>query len=256
MFSALRRRITPPTVIATVALVFAFTGGAYAAGKYVITSTKQIKPSVLKSLAGKPGPAGPAGAAGVGAPGAQGPAGPAGPQGSAGSAGAAGTNGVSVTATESKAKIGPCEKGGSEFVSGSGKTFACNGKEGSPWTATGALPEGKTETGTWSVVTTGKAGSIIVGFAPLSFTIPLAAALAEEQVHLLAKGAAPTEECPGTLGKPEAAAGDLCVYTFEESGGLTFAESANLSTGGVALEFISGSLNGFAVGSWAVTAAG
>ncbi len=72
MFSAIRRhmRVSPTTVIATLALVFAMTGGAYAAKKYLITSTKQISPSVLKALQGKAGPAGAAGA--------QGPAGPAG----------------------------------------------------------------------------------------------------------------------------------------------------------------------------------
>jgi hypothetical protein len=36
----------------TLALVFAMSGGAYAARRFVITSTKQIKPSVLKSLSG------------------------------------------------------------------------------------------------------------------------------------------------------------------------------------------------------------
>ena len=52
MFSALRRRlhVSPTAVIATLALVFALTGGAYAAsGRVLITSTKQIKPSVLEA---------------------------------------------------------------------------------------------------------------------------------------------------------------------------------------------------------------
>ena len=73
MFSEIRRRMTYANVAMTLALVFAMSGGAYAAGKYLITSTKQIKPSVLKALVGKTGKAG--------ANGAPGPAGPAGPQG-------------------------------------------------------------------------------------------------------------------------------------------------------------------------------
>src|ERR1700684_1973377 len=76
MLSALRSRVTYANVTATLALLFAMTGGAYAAKAYLITSTKQIKPSVLKSLQGK------AGAKGAnGAPGATGPAGPGGPAG-------------------------------------------------------------------------------------------------------------------------------------------------------------------------------
>ena len=82
MFSAMRRRISPATVLAGLALVFAMSGGAYAAKKYLITSTKQISPSVLKQLQGKAGSGGAPGAAG--AQGAQGPAGPAGPGGSRG----------------------------------------------------------------------------------------------------------------------------------------------------------------------------
>jgi len=67
------KSVTPATVLAVVALVFAMTSGAVAAKKYLITSTKQISPSVLKKLTGKPGPAGPAGAAGkAGANGANG----------------------------------------------------------------------------------------------------------------------------------------------------------------------------------------
>ena len=59
-------------------------GGALAAThtKFVIISTKQIKPSVLKRLQGK-----------VGTNGSPGPTGPQGPAGTAGAAGKAGTNG-------------------------------------------------------------------------------------------------------------------------------------------------------------------
>jgi hypothetical protein len=69
MFSAIRKRVTYTNVAMTVALVFAMSGGAYAAGKYLIVSTKQISPKVLKSLVGKTGKAG-----ANGAPGAAGPA--------------------------------------------------------------------------------------------------------------------------------------------------------------------------------------
>ncbi len=81
----MRRRFSYANVVATLALVFAMSGGALAAGHYLINSTKQIKPSVLKQLAGKTGPGGPAGPAGLagkeGSAGKQGPAGPIGPQG-------------------------------------------------------------------------------------------------------------------------------------------------------------------------------
>lgn len=80
----MRRPKTPiATVVAAVALFVALAGSAAAAGHYLITSTAQIKPSVLKQLKGKAGPHGPQGQAGpegpAGAPGAAGPAGPGGP---------------------------------------------------------------------------------------------------------------------------------------------------------------------------------
>jgi hypothetical protein len=68
MFTRLRPRFTYANVTVTLALVFAMTGGAYAASKFIITSTKQIKPSVLSQLKGKAGPAGAGGGAGLGAP--------------------------------------------------------------------------------------------------------------------------------------------------------------------------------------------
>ncbi|MGA2471798.1 MAG: hypothetical protein ABSG64_14045 [Solirubrobacteraceae bacterium] len=69
-----RPRLSTGTVVATVALFFALGGTAWAAHHYLITSTKQIKPSVLNSLKGKAGPVGPTGLQGIqGIQGAQGP---------------------------------------------------------------------------------------------------------------------------------------------------------------------------------------
>ncbi|HEY5287580.1 MAG TPA: hypothetical protein VIJ50_10790 [Solirubrobacteraceae bacterium] len=70
------------TVIACLALFFALGGTAIAAQHYLITSTSQIKPSVLAKLKGN-----------VGAPGATGPQGPSGAQGPVGPVGPAGVQG-------------------------------------------------------------------------------------------------------------------------------------------------------------------
>jgi hypothetical protein len=79
--------MTYANVVATLALVFAMAGGAAAASHYLITSSKQISPKVLKELK----TAGPRGAAGAAGPG--GPAGPSGPAGANGTNGAPGTEG-------------------------------------------------------------------------------------------------------------------------------------------------------------------
>jgi hypothetical protein len=138
MFSRIRRRITFANVVMTLALVFAMSGGAYAAGKYLINSTKQIKPSVVAQLKGKNGKTGAPGAAGL--KGETGVKGETGPQGTAGKEGLPGSNGKeglpggegeSVTmATLSKGDTN-CKEGGVAFKVGSGTpTYACNGKTG------------------------------------------------------------------------------------------------------------------------------
>jgi hypothetical protein len=74
-----RWRPSPSMVVALVALFISLGGTAIAARHYLITSTSQIKPSVVNALRGHngaPGPQGPQGA--QGAPGAQGAQGPPG----------------------------------------------------------------------------------------------------------------------------------------------------------------------------------
>ena len=256
MFSAIRKRVTPATVIATLALVMAMTGGAYAAGKYMITSTRQISPKVLKSLIGKTGPAGKNGVPGATGPaGATGAAGPQGPAGATGPRGPAGTSGEKG-ATGEKGEKGAKGANGTNGAIHPGET----------------LPSGASETGVW-------ADSAAVGTqqpAQISFPIPLAEPLAwgeglpgepENQVHYINQlgnevPSVGTElsshpACPGTVEKPEAAPGNLCIYSHFASptgqnenianpaGGSTFGLGA--STTGALLEAAE------ARGTWAVT---
>jgi hypothetical protein len=81
----MRRHLTYANAVATLALVFAMTGGALAAKHYLIESTKQINPKVLKKLKGNTGRTGASGATGK-----TGSTGTAGPQGTKGETGPAG----------------------------------------------------------------------------------------------------------------------------------------------------------------------
>jgi hypothetical protein len=133
----LRRHLSYANVIATFALLFAMSGGALAANHYLLTSTKQISPSVMKKLKGRTGARGNTGATGAtGVPGATGPQGPKGTNG---------TNGVN----------------------------GVNGKDG--FSALSTLPSGASESGDFAIYTANTSGFLATAASfsiPLAAVIP------------------------------------------------------------------------------------
>lgn len=205
MFKAVREHINATTCVMVIALVFAMTGGAYAAKKYLITSTKQISPKVLKSLTGKMGPQGNAGSAG--------PEGKAGANGKDGAPGTNGKDGAPGTSVTSEAAGAECKAGGTKFTSASGTSHVCNGENGQTG-FTEILPPGKTEKGEWSLfgevpgtVYEGEVGSSV------SFNIPLAAA--PTVVYVREKEKTPAG-CVGNVEEPGAEEGHLCIFATQE----------------------------------------
>jgi hypothetical protein len=77
-----RRFISYANVTATLAIVLSMSGGALAANHFLLNSTKQISPKVLKKLKGRTGPTGPQGL--TGPKGSTGPTGTTGPTGKEG----------------------------------------------------------------------------------------------------------------------------------------------------------------------------
>jgi hypothetical protein len=251
MFNAIRTRINATTVLAVLALVFAMTGGAYAAKKYLITSTKQISPSVLKQLQGKAGAAGAPGAAG--AAGAQGPAGPQGPAGTAGSQGEKGVQGE-------KGAMG--EKGVEGKKGATGPTGATGATGVSGFTAT--LPAGETETGSWTANYRAATQESLIG-GSIGFSIPLAAPSEHVEVLTLeqTEGSVGSGKCEldieNAAAVPVAPPGFLCVFTrFEEAGKvlavLSLTNEPGDSPAGAFIEAKTAT-NGamFLSGTWAVT---
>ncbi len=266
MFQAIRKQITPAMVLAFVALVFAVTGGAFAAtgggSPSHATLTASAAKSKAKTKAGPRGPAGPRGATGAAGPaGTIGPAGPAGPTGATGPAGSG--------------SAGPQGAQGLQGEKGAEGPEGPEGKSG----FTKTLPPGETETGTWSIrVSDVGAGGHI--FAPISFAIPLPAASSKvfyftpKETEEIEKGVEEqASKCTGTLEDPKAPAGVLCVFTADETlnkivlNGVRPADPNSATFGdsqaGTLVEFTDtegrgeyeepSSVN--AVGSWAVTAA-
>ncbi len=229
---SIRSRATYANVTATLALVFAMSGGALAATHIIITSKSQISKKVLKELKG--------------AAGAKGAAGPAGPTGSAGAQGVAGGKGESGAAGP-KGEQGPRgEKGETGYVP--------------------VLPAGGTETGTWSYTGPGAGNP---QRTTISFPIPLAKGIEKGHIEVITEAAAGGPNCDkGQANEPKAAPGYLCIYVgnllgFEGAGGSIATEAVTLvngaeleegtnTTGGLLHIHEGGAEEG--AGTWAVTA--
>jgi hypothetical protein len=284
MFSAIRKHFSYSNVAATLALVFALTGGAFAATSHSsgagstgakasasVAHNTSLATAAKKKPASKvvKGPAGPKGA--TGATGATGPAGPVGatgpggPQGPQGAAGANGTNG----------------ENGKEGATGKEGPKGKEGKEGALGTAGVTLPADASETGVWGfgqMLSTAidRAGSLVAPVA--SFTVPLAAPLPIADAHYINEAGKEVIEngglreeventgaCKGgSAEKPIAEPGNLCVYGGEEirvrassSGFLTPSGGVGVGTAGAveAFTFTTESDEGSSArGAWAVTA--
>jgi len=191
MFHTIRKHLSYANVAATLALVFALTGGAVAASSHGGRSapsnatalggrgstggraSDRLTASTAKSK-GTKGPRGPRGSQGPagknGAAGATGPAGPAGAAGAKGEKGELGAPGatgeegvpgkpgvaVKTVEIEPNAANEHCKEGGAEFKAGAATTYACSGHEGKNGTfGSEPLPAGQTLKGVWA--TTGYA---------------------------------------------------------------------------------------------------
>ena len=280
MFHRVTKHITPATILALVALVFAVTGGAFAAtdgsgspGSPHATLTAGAAKAKPKTKAGPRGPAGPKGATGAtGATGAAGPAGatgPGGPQGAAGNTGATGNNGengkegaagaagTSVKTTTIATKGSECEGNGGVKLTPGGAV--CNGKEG---TFGGqALPAGKSLTGVWAG--SGYAGHAFSFTEPeeigivkvaVSLPLPVSPGIVASNARYIGVGEGENEEeakwapaikegkCKGDAETPVAAEGYLCVFGEEETNLTSHPE--------IELPLVSGTTVGFTVKQW------
>jgi hypothetical protein len=140
-----RKHFRPSTIIATLALVFALGGTSYAASTYLITSTNQLAPNVLKTLKGDRGPRGYVGATGgqgsTGLSGGSGPIGLTGAPGAPGAPGATGATGATGIQGE-RGYRGERRPEGDTGAPGTNGTNGTNGNTG----ATGATgPVGPAE---------------------------------------------------------------------------------------------------------------
>ncbi|HUN77683.1 MAG TPA: hypothetical protein VMU32_02060 [Solirubrobacteraceae bacterium] len=168
MLSAIRKHLTYANLTATLAVVFAMSGGAYALSggsqtapgaadaaraasahsappslaartlatelrKHGSAASRHAKPARRRKAKDRSarGPAGPRGASGpAGREGAAGKEGPPGTPGPAGTQGTAGSNGVGVTGESFSGDAHGCKQGGVLLKSAGPETAVCNGEKG------------------------------------------------------------------------------------------------------------------------------
>jgi hypothetical protein len=259
MFQLLRKHINPATIMAFVALVFAITGGAFAAtgsgGSGGNTSAKTSASATHVTLT--------ASAAKSKAKTKAGPRGPAGPKGATGATGPAGANGTNGAAG-AKGETGPQGVQGVQGVQGETGAPGAKGETGPEGKPYEHLPSGKSETGTWAFNSQGEGASVAI-----SFPVSLSKELEATQVHYVTVSewedeVTPPAACHGTKARPTAEAGNLCVYESEIAG--KFVEFFNAhseevkfnfngaGTSGALMVFSSPTLPLQGNGTWAVTA--
>jgi Collagen triple helix repeat (20 copies) len=172
-------------VAATLALLLAMGGGAFAATHYLITSTSQIAPHVLSQLRGRQGPRGRTGKTGK-------PGTPGGPRGRRGEPGPQGPPGV----------IGAQGPVGATGAKGP------KGQQGEPGPgALAPLPTGASESGLYSANV--GAAPPKVEFDSVSLPVVLAAFIPPANVEYVPAGSTkPNCEKPGLAAK-----GFLCIYS-------------------------------------------
>jgi len=244
MFSRFRDHFgTGGLVVAVAALVIALAGGAYAATGALTGKQKKEVEKIAKKVAPK------------GTPGATGPA------GSNGTPGPAGSNGKSAIVTKIPTGKPQCEELGGALVEAQTTVEVCNGEEGEegqPWTPNGTLPSGATETGAWAFSTTTVNEEYLV---PISFTIPLAADLSESKIHFGSSLDAPFNTiCKGTVTKPTAPTGELCIYlgnkesvTYLRTMKLALEQQGTNASGAAMVFNAAAEPVTYGAGSWAVT---
>lgn len=257
MFQLFKNRFGVPGVLSVFALVFAMMGGAYAAtdGGGHATSSKRHANKSKRGPRGKRGPQGPAGPAGppgaVGPVGAQGPAGPAGDTGATGPRGATGAEGEDGTFSTEPLPSGQTIRG--LWGTSGGPTLEVEEVEGVQFFNQ-------------------KDGISVVSISPaLSLSSPptlyyireggsFAFIVSATEPPQVINGDVEAIEaaCPGDSGAPDAAPGNLCVFTSEEEDTAFATGLAEMSIPtelGAQVPFDVHQPEGFARGSWAVTAA-
>ena len=151
-----RQNFNYANITATLALFFAMSGGALAANHYLISSTKQISPKVLKKLKGTTGK--------TGVTGKEGPVGKEGPAGKEGPQGKEGVSGVlrwrTTIATAGKSIAEPTTV-----------VLATVG----PFTVTGHCYEATTKTVAATYISTSEENSFAQGYSSVGSEQPLKA---------------------------------------------------------------------------------
>jgi hypothetical protein len=215
MFSSVRKYLTYANVVATIALVFAMSGGALAASHYLITKTSQIAPKVRKALAGRAGAKG-----ATGATGSQGKEGAAGKEGSAGKEGAAGREGSA-------------------------------GKEGPAGPFPGVLPRGITLRGNYNLRFVASAGGQFLANS-ISFGFQFASAPEKHYVPPATTGTGPC--AGGTVKEPTAAPGNICFYSLTNNNTMSPGAFDETTPFGSKVELESAaSGDAYDFGTWAAT---